>query len=152
MLTPTQCPPLHIVIIQYFVQDLGMFVVSHKLSHYEKRVEVHLRPKFVAAVRANDVQTALELCTVYKDIQMEEAMKNSYFETRLSDLRPFRRRRLLLRSSRERLRLDPLLRRLLRSDTEESLSEPDDSVSEPDSDSDDDSAFFLEGGGAFFFS
>ena len=60
-----------------------------RLAQYEKRLEVHVRPKFVAAVRANDVSTALELCAVYRDIEQESVMKKAYFETRREDLSTF---------------------------------------------------------------
>ncbi len=60
-----------------------------RLAQYEKRLELQLRPRFVAAVRANEVQAALELCAVYRDIQQENVMKTAYFETRLEDLQSF---------------------------------------------------------------
>ena len=60
-----------------------------RLAQYEKRLELHLRPKFVAALRKNDVQAAVELSGTYRDIQQEAVMKAAYFDVRLEDLQAF---------------------------------------------------------------
>ena len=74
----------------HVLQDVPEFRnAAARLAQYEKRLELQLRPRFVAAVRANDVQTALELSSVYRDIQQEAVMKTAYFETRLEDLQAF---------------------------------------------------------------
>jgi cell fate (sporulation/competence/biofilm development) regulator YlbF (YheA/YmcA/DUF963 family) len=74
----------------HVLQDVPEFRnATARLAQYEKRLELQLRPRFVAAVRANEVQTALELSGVYRDIQQEAVMKTAYFETRLEDLQAF---------------------------------------------------------------
>jgi hypothetical protein len=60
-----------------------------RLAQLEKKLELQLRPKFLAALRANDVQSIVELRTVYFDIQQEAVMKMAYFETRQEPLQAF---------------------------------------------------------------
>jgi hypothetical protein len=63
--------------------------LTARLAAYERRLEAYLRPKFVAALRSNDVKTAVELAAVYKDIGQEAAMRITYFDARLEDLQTF---------------------------------------------------------------
>lgn len=56
-----------------------------KLSHFERRLESHVRPKFVAALRNNDVNAAMEMVGVYSDIGQEAAMHAAYCECRVED-------------------------------------------------------------------
>lgn len=60
-----------------------------RLTTYERRLEGHLRPKFVAALRSNDVKSAVEMAAVYKDIGQVGAMRTTYFDVRLEDLQSF---------------------------------------------------------------
>ena len=61
----------------------------NRLTTYERRLEGHLRPKFIAALRSNDVKTAVELAAVYRDIGQAAAMRTTYFDVRLEDLKAF---------------------------------------------------------------
>lgn len=63
--------------------------MSTRLAQYERRLEAHLRPKFVAALRASDVKAVLELASVYNDIGQSESLRTAYFDARLEDLQAF---------------------------------------------------------------
>jgi hypothetical protein len=74
----------------HILQNLPEFKNANaRLAQLEKKLEVQLRPKFLAALRANDVTSILELRTVYNDIQQEALMKNVYFEARQEPLQVF---------------------------------------------------------------
>ncbi len=60
-----------------------------RLAQLERKLELQLRPKFLAALRANDVPAMLELRAVYADIQQESVMKTAYFEARQEPLQTF---------------------------------------------------------------
>lgn len=60
-----------------------------RLAQLEKKLELQLRPKFLQALKANDVQAILELRAVYSDIQQEAVMKTAYFEARQEPLQQY---------------------------------------------------------------